>query len=146
MSDDANLFHSLSASNQEAMDPRDDSARNARQLVENTFRFTANDCKGNHAGLIKSVTFLFLSRRSPTFCSAFYYFELIYRGYGSYFARFSHIINPTPFRQAIPSKEIQPKGAPGNMHHLWLVYSRKSDTGRDRVEFARLLEVFSFCR
>eukprot|EP00903_Cladosiphon_okamuranus_P018047 g16608.t1 len=53
MSEDAGLFHSLSASNQEALDSRDEAARNARQLVEKTFRFTANDCRGNHAGHIK---------------------------------------------------------------------------------------------
>ena len=53
MTDDAGLFHSLSASNQEALDSRDVAAKNARQLVEKTFRFTANDCRGNHAGQIR---------------------------------------------------------------------------------------------
>eukprot|EP00752_Nemacystus_decipiens_P004173 g3816.t1 len=55
MPDDAGLFHSLSASNQEALNARDEdeAAKNARQLVEKTFRFTANDCRGNHAGHIK---------------------------------------------------------------------------------------------
>ncbi|CAM9801278.1 unnamed protein product [Pylaiella littoralis] len=51
--DDANLFHSLSASNQEPMDASDDAARIARQLVDKTFRFAANDIRGNHAGQIK---------------------------------------------------------------------------------------------
>ena len=55
MADDANLFHSLSASNQASRDPDDEVAKNARQLVEKTFRFTANDCKGNMAGRIKCV-------------------------------------------------------------------------------------------
>ncbi|CAM9441202.1 unnamed protein product, partial [Ectocarpus sp. 8 AP-2014] len=53
MSDDASLFHSLSASNQTPMNPNDDEARHAQQLVEKTFRFTANDCRGNLAGTIK---------------------------------------------------------------------------------------------
>ena len=55
MADDANLFHSLSASNQISRDANDDVAKNARQLVEKTFRFTANDRKGNLAGQIKCV-------------------------------------------------------------------------------------------
>ncbi|CAM9532999.1 unnamed protein product [Hapterophycus canaliculatus] len=52
MSDDANLFHSLSASNQQPMGSHDEAARVARRLVEKTFRFTANDCRGNLAGPI----------------------------------------------------------------------------------------------
>ncbi|CAN0389337.1 unnamed protein product, partial [Ectocarpus fasciculatus] len=53
MPDDARLFHSLSASNQTPMSPNDHDANHARQLVEKTFRFTANDCRGNLAGTIK---------------------------------------------------------------------------------------------
>ncbi|CAM9825307.1 unnamed protein product [Scytosiphon promiscuus] len=52
MSDDANLFHSLSASNQQPLAPHDPAARDARRLVEKTFRFTANDCRGNLTGPI----------------------------------------------------------------------------------------------
>ncbi|CAN0305897.1 unnamed protein product, partial [Ectocarpus sp. 8 AP-2014] len=53
LSADAKLFHSLSASNQTPMNPNDSEATRARQLVEETFRFTTNDCRGNLAGTIK---------------------------------------------------------------------------------------------
>lgn len=55
IAEDAHLFNSLSASNQKAisMDQDDeDEARAARQLVKSTFRFTAQDVKGNKAGSI----------------------------------------------------------------------------------------------
>lgn len=51
--DDMHLLNSLSASNQTSLDHDDEMARDARRLVEQTFRFAANDCKGNMSGQIK---------------------------------------------------------------------------------------------
>lgn len=53
LAEDAHLFNSLSASNQASVSPDDEEeARDARRLVEQTFRFTADDLKGNTAGQI----------------------------------------------------------------------------------------------
>ncbi|CAM9280554.1 unnamed protein product [Ascophyllum nodosum] len=50
--EDANLFHSLSASNQTSNSANDEVAQHARQLVETTFRFMPSDTKGNMSGPI----------------------------------------------------------------------------------------------
>lgn len=57
LSEDEHLFKSLSASNQAPAasggEEEERNARAARRLVEQTFRFTASDSKGNLAGQIK---------------------------------------------------------------------------------------------
>jgi len=46
--EDAHLLESLSASNQTSVGPDDDDdAKQARRLVDSTFRFCVSDCMGN---------------------------------------------------------------------------------------------------
>lgn len=65
------------------MGPHDEAARDARRLVEKTFRFTANDCRGNLAGPIKYVCTRFMREEEdlrPPSELRFAFFFVCFRG------------------------------------------------------------------